>query len=87
MSPHHRKTLHALFAHPLGGNIDFRKVRHLLEDLGAAIDDKAGNRIGVTLNGHTVAFTHAHHALPKEEVMQVRKFLENCGFTPDAYPL
>src|SRR5262249_6830447 len=32
--PPSRKTLHALFAHPLSANVDFKKVIHLLEDLG-----------------------------------------------------
>ena len=39
------------------------------------------------LNGHSAAFSHAHHDLPKEEVVQVRKFLESCGVTADKYPL
>jgi hypothetical protein len=87
MNHHHRKTLHALFAHPISNNIDFKRVVHLLEDLGAEIDNKSGNRIGVKLNGHSAAFTHTHHDLPKEEVVQVRKFLETCGITADKYPL
>lgn len=87
MNHHHRKTLHALFAHPISSNIDFKQVVHLLEDLGAEVDNKSGNRVGVTLNGHSAAFTHAHHDLPKEEVVQVRKFLEMCGITTDKYPL
>ena len=59
MNHHHRKTLHALFAHPLSANVDFKKVVHLLEDLGAEVDNKPGNRVGVMLNGRSAAFTHA----------------------------
>ena len=87
MNHRHRKTLHAIFAHPVGANIDFKQVVHVLEQLGAEIDNKSGNRIGVTLNGHTVAFMHVHHDLPKEEVIQVKKFLITCGIDPDAYPV
>jgi hypothetical protein len=87
MNHHHRKVLHALFAHPISANTDFKQVIHVLEELGAEIDNKSGNRIGVKLNGNSVALTHAHHDLPKEEVMQVRKFLESCGVTPEQYPL
>jgi phage gp36-like protein len=87
MNHQHRKTLHALFAHPINSNIDFKKVVHLLEDAGAEVDNKAGNRIGVKLNGHSAAFTHAHHDLPKEELIQVRKFLESCEITPEKFPL
>jgi hypothetical protein len=87
MNHHHRTTLHSLFAHPISANLDFKKVVHLLEDLGTEIENKSGNRIGVKLNGHSAAFSHAHHDLPKEEVVQVRKFLESCGVTADKYPL
>jgi hypothetical protein len=87
MNHHHRKTLHALFAHPISANIDFKDMLHLLEGVGAKIDNKSGNRIGVTLNGHSVALQHAHHDLPKEEVAQVRKFLEACGISPADHPV
>ncbi len=87
MNHHHRKVLHAIFAHPVSANIDFKHVENLLADLGATIDNKTGARIGVTLNGHSAAFHHAQHSLPKEEVAEVKKFLEACGITPDAYPL
>ena len=86
MNHRHRKVLHAIFAHPVSSNIDFKDVQHVLTELGADITDKSGNRIGVTLKGHTVAFSHAHHSLPKEEVIQVKKFLEQCGIDPADYP-
>ena len=79
MNHHHRKTLHALFAHPMSANIDFKKVMRLLEDIGAEVDNKVGNRVGVKLHGHSAAFRHAHRELRKEEVVQVRKFLETCA--------
>ena len=56
MNHRHRKTLAALFAHPVSANIDFKEVVHVLEELGAEIDNKAGSRIGVKLNGHSAAF-------------------------------
>lgn len=86
MNHRHRKVLHALFAHPISSNIDFKEVVHVLESLGAEVDNKAGNRIGVKLNGHSAAFSHAHHSLPKDEVMQVRHFLQTCGIKPEDYP-
>ncbi|MEW5963890.1 MAG: hypothetical protein AB1749_10050 [Pseudomonadota bacterium] len=87
MNRKHRRVLHALFAHPISANIDYREVEHLLKDLGAEIENKHGSRIGVTLNGHMVAVHHASHSLPKEEVIQIRKFLEACGIDPARYPL
>lgn len=87
MNHRHRKVLHALFAHPISANVDFREVVHVLEELGAEVDNKSGNRIGVRLNGHSAAFVHANHSIPKDEVVQFRKFLETCGVKPDDYPV
>ena len=87
MNHRHRKVLHALFAHPISANINFKDVMHVLESLGAEIDNKAGNRVGVTLAGHTAAFVHSHHDLSKDEVAQMRRFLATCGIDPAAYPV
>lgn len=86
MNHRHRKVLQAIFAHPISANIDFKDVVHVFEELGAEVENKSGNRIGVSLKGHSVALSHAHHSLPKEEVVQIRKFLEACGVDPAAYP-
>jgi hypothetical protein len=87
MNHRHRKVLHALFSHPVSANIDLKDVMHVFEELGGKVEAKSGNRIGVTLNGHTAAFTHAQHSLPKEEVAQIRKYLETCGIKPTDYPV
>jgi len=87
MNHHHRKTLHAIFAHPIAANLAIADVEHVLESLGAEIAGKTGARIGVTLNGRSAAFHRAGHSLPKEEVLQLRKFLEACGVALEDYPL
>lgn len=87
MNHRHRKVLHALFAHPVSNNVSFRDVEHLFAELGATVDNKTGSRIGVTLKGHNAAFHHAGHSLPRDEVLQVRKFLEGCGVNPADYPV
>ena len=87
MNHRHRKVLHTLFAHPVSANIHFKDVMHVFEELGAAVESKSGNRVGVSLNGHSAAFTHAQHSLPKEEVDQIKKFLEVCGVDPAKYPI
>jgi len=86
MNHHHRKTLHALFAHPVSSNIDMKDVVHVIESLGGSVENKHGNRYGFSLNGHNAAFVHAQHALPKEEVVQIKKFLTQCGIDPAQYP-
>lgn len=87
MNHHHRKVLHAIFAHPISANIAMKDVEHLLADLGAEIESKSGSRIGITLGEHKLAVQHVNHSVPKEEVVQIRKFLETCGKTPAEFPL
>ena len=88
MNHHHRKILHALFAHPVSANIATKDVESVLGELGAEIETRQGQRIAVTLRGHTAVFHHAQHSLPKEEVASVRKFLIDCGIDPATqYPL
>lgn len=87
MNHRHRKVLHALFDHPISSNISFRDVEAMLRELGAEVENKAGNRVGVTLGGKSAAFSHAQHGLPKEEVVQLRHFLTDCGIDPAQYPV
>ena len=87
MNHHHRKILHSLFAHPVSANIDFKDVNHVLAELGADIENTTGSRIEVSFKGQKAAFHHANHSLPKAEVLQIRKFLESCGVTPEAFPV
>jgi hypothetical protein len=86
MNHHQRKILHAIFAHPINANLDLKDVTSVLTGLGAEIDAKTKSRIGVTLNGHTTLLHLTNHSLMKAEVMQIRKFLESCGISADAYP-
>lgn len=87
MNHRHRKVLHALFEHPISSNIDFRDVEALLRELGAEVENRSGNRVAVTFEGKTAAFNHAQHGLPKEEVVQLRHFLTDCGVDPNRYPV
>ena len=88
MNHKHRKTLHALFAHPEPANLSPADVEHVLVELGAEINERSGAKFAVSLGGHTANFHHASHALPKDEVRQMRKFLESAGVDPERdYPL
>jgi len=88
MNHHHRKILHSLFAHPISGNISLKEVESVLRELGAEINSAHSSKLHVLLNGHSANFSHAGHDLPREEVVQVRKFIEICGIVPERdYPL
>lgn len=87
MNHRHRKVVHAIFAHPVPANLDFKEVQSTLKELGAEIEDRNGSRIAVSLKGHTVLFHHAQHSVPKDEVVQIRRFLTDCGIDPEQYPM
>ena len=82
------KILHLLFAHPISGNISLKQVESVFQELGAEIEERQHSKIAVKLNGHTVAFHHAKHNLPKQEVQQIKKCIADCGIDPTRdYPL
>nr|TFG52878.1 MAG: hypothetical protein E4H34_04430 [Hyphomicrobiales bacterium] len=88
MNHKHRKVLHAIFSHPVSGNISARAVEALLKDLGAEIEQRHGGRLGVRLNGHFAEFSHDTHALSPEHVRHLHKFLADAGVDPvHDYPL
>ncbi|PPQ29513.1 hypothetical protein [Rhodopila globiformis] len=88
MNHKQRHTLHALFAHPVSGNIDPRVVLSLIESLGGEVTHGGHRHVVVRLNGHTHGFHEPHHALSKDEVVALRKFLETAGIDPVRdYPL
>ena len=59
-----------------------------LRELGAEVKEAHSGKVHVVLNGHSANFSHAQHDLPKDEVVQIRKFIETCGVDPDRdYPV
>ena len=82
MNHKHKMTLHALFAHPVSGNIEFREVRSVLEALGAEISHGGHGHLAVKLNGHEHNFQDAARSLSKDAVAAIRKFLEAAGVDP-----
>ena len=82
MNHKHRSHLHDVFAHPVSSNIDPRLTHAMLRALGADISHGGHGQFIVKLNGHTYGFHDAHHALSKQEVVTLRKFLELAGVDP-----
>lgn len=83
MNKRHERTLNAIFARPISGNIKWRDVEALLNNLGAVLSERSGSRVSVFLNGR-VAYFHRPHPSPnmdKGAVRDLRKFLENVGIT------
>jgi hypothetical protein len=82
MNHKQRHTLHAVFAHPVSSNLDPRLAHSMLEALGGEVTHGGHGQIVVKLNGHSHGFHESRHALSKEEVMALRKFLEVAGIGP-----
>ena len=51
----------------------------LVTGLGAELGHSGSGKQQVKLYGHVANFHAAWHALPKQEVIQVRKSVETCG--------
>jgi hypothetical protein len=84
MNSKQRKTLELIFAEPLNGNIEWRKVEALLLALGAVRTERSGSAVSFVLNDVRVDFHRPH---PNKEALRyrikdARKFLEQAGITP-----
>ncbi len=89
MSHKHAKTLERLFAHPIAMNLHWGDVVKLFEAVGATTEFVHGGRQKFTLQGkdHTFHIPHSGVLDSKDEVMQIRHFLEGCGVTPETVKL
>jgi hypothetical protein len=77
-----RRTLEAIFRHPLPRNLAWSDVAHLIERLGSARQEQNG-RVLLAIGEHRYVLHQPHDKeLTAEEVAQLRKFLEGAGVTP-----
>jgi len=84
MKRKHQKTLEAIFAHPVSGNVPWRAIEALLIELGADISEREGSRVLVRLFGDRRVF-HRPHPSPntdKGAVASLRDWLESHGVKP-----
>ncbi|MHC5003018.1 MAG: hypothetical protein ACYTJ0_07830 [Planctomycetota bacterium] len=80
----HQRTLAQIFSHPIAMNIRWKDIVHLLESLGATVTVVHG-RQKVVLGDHEATFRIPHGKTldNKDEVIQLRHFLERAGFAPE----
>ena len=78
------RTLQQLFAHPISMNIHWKDVVKLFATLGGEIEVVQGGREKVRLNGEEETFHIPHGKVlnSRDEVVQIRHFLERCGVEP-----
>jgi hypothetical protein len=84
MKRKHQKTLDAIYARPVGANIQWRDIEALFVELGAEISEREGSRIAVVLFDEVRVF-HRPHPSPdtdKGAVASIRKWFEQHGVAP-----
>ena len=80
----HRRTLEAIFAHPIRANIPWRDIETLFVELGADISEREGSRVAVVLFGEVRVF-HRPHPSPNTDrgaVTSIRTWLQPHGVVP-----
>ncbi|MFP3940669.1 MAG: type II toxin-antitoxin system HicA family toxin [Thermoanaerobaculia bacterium] len=82
----HRKTLAAIFDHPVRAGVAWRDVERLLIALGGEISEGRGSRVRIHLNGVRAVFhrPHPRKEADKGALRSMRRFLSAAGVeTPD----
>ena len=84
MQRKHTKTLNIIFTKPISANIKWADIEALFIALGAEVNERAGSRIAVVLDGEVQVY-HRPHPQPttdKGAVASVRKWLDSLGYSP-----
>lgn len=79
------KTLTAIFARPVSGNVQWREIEALFKALGASIQEREGSRVAVVLFRQVQVY-HRPHPSPntdKGAVASIRHWLEANDVTPE----
>lgn len=84
MSSKHQRTLEQVFQHPLCMNMKWSDIVKMLQSLGASVEVVNGGRDKVVLNGEEETFhiPHGKTLNSRDELVQLRHFLERCGCKP-----
>jgi hypothetical protein len=76
------KTLEALFAHPMPTNLHWADVLTLIQRFGSIEYNRHGN-LHIDIGGHRLTLKHTNEKqLTKDQVAQLRSFLEGLGIVP-----
>jgi len=84
MNSKQRKTFSAIFANPVNGNIEWRRIESLLVALGCELIEGSGSRVTFIFNGQRADFYRPHSGKEalRYRVKVVRAFLRKIGITP-----
>ncbi len=84
MQSKHRKTLEAVFAIPVNGNIEWGRIEALLGAVGCQIIEGVGSSVTFEKDGLRLSVHRPH---PRKEALRYRvkdvhRFLEKIGVAP-----
>ncbi len=80
----HKRTLDAIFAHPLSGNIRWADMEALVKAMGGRVEQGEGSRVHFLVNGRPATF-HRPHPRPtadKGAIAAFRKYLTGARISP-----
>jgi hypothetical protein len=82
MSTADRRTLDAIFHHPVPHNLNWMDVLRLLTHLGSA-EEKADGKYSLTISGRHIIFRKPHGKdLDAHEIAELRHYLASAGISP-----
>ena len=83
MNNRQRKTYETIFADPVNGNIEWRKIEALFIALGAVKTERSGSAVSFVLNDVRADFHRPHpdKAALRYRVKDARNFLTLAGIT------
>ena len=84
MNRRHRKTLAAVFADPISGNIEWRRIEALFKAAGCEVIEGSGSRIAVLFEGRKATFHRPHPGKDalRYQIRAAREFFDNIGVMP-----
>ncbi len=84
MNSRHRKTVAAVFADPVPGNLAWSALEALLLAAGARLIEGRGSRVRFEKDGELATFHRPHPAkeAKRYQLRDARDFLQRIGVTP-----
>src|ERR1700694_4257293 len=86
LNNHHRDTVEKIFSHPASGNIEWRQVLSLLEEIGTVTAEHNG-KLKVAIGPETEVLRAPHGKdVDVQMVVDLRRMLKQAGFAPGGAP-
>ena len=78
----HRDTVEQIFTRPSSGNVEWRRVRSLLDDV-ATVTEEHNGKLWVTLGGETEVLEPPRSKdVDTQMLVDLRRMLRRAGITP-----